>query len=399
MLEVLPKFSLFLSVFPITINNPSMKKTLFAILLISLVFSHCTRIDKSDIPIVKVDAKTDDSLPLSTIVRSIEYIPLETCKEALLGRYGAPRFFKEGILISSDNSLYCFDPKGKYRYKISRVGKGPGEYQQIFSYLIDETQQRIEIMDRNSRKLLIFKLSDGSFIEEKSSILFAQNIDLLNESSYIFYTMGDGSAIPGGSPDWDYKVIITDRTGLTIKRKYFPGVSNLIGQYPFSKTNHSFKVHLPYNDTLYEVRNDTIVPALVVDFAGFALPKGYAKLSMDEQKQYDINTMAYIMNAYESDIYYLFMWGYKNRVRWHLWSKETHKGLNFKWLYDDLDGLNQYISFKKWEDDKLVAMFNSVDITTQQNIQKEKIYQKLIEKGWVPDENSNPIIALYNIGF
>ena len=376
-----------------------MKNTLLALLLISLIFPNCTKIDKNNIPIVKVDAKTEDSLPLSTIAKSIDYIPLETCKEALLGRCGAPRFFKNGILISSDNALYCFDPKGRYRYKISCAGKGPGEYQQISSYLIDEAQERVEIMDQPGRKLLRFRLGDGSFIEEKNPILWAQNMDLLNESSYIFYTWGDGSVISGGSSDWDYKIIITDRSGLTIKRKYFPGECRLYGQYPFIKTSHGYKVHLPYNDTLYEVRNDTIVPALFVDFAGFALPKGYGYLSMDEQKQYDVNTMAYLMNAYESDKYYLFMWGYKNRVRWHLWSKDNHKWLNFKWLYDDLDGFNQYISFKKWEDGKLVAMFNSVDITSYPNIQKEKIYQKLIDKGWVPDENSNPVIALYAIGF
>lgn len=120
---------------------------------------------------------------------------------------------------------------------------------------------------------------------------------------------------------------------------------------------------------------------------------------MDEQGTYDRSTIACLSNIYESEAYYLFMWGYKNKVRWHLWSKDKQKGLNFKWLYDDLDGLNQYISFKKWKDDSLVAMFNSVDITSQKNIQKEKIYQKLIEKGWVPDENSNPIIAIYNISF
>ena len=376
-----------------------MKRILLALLLFPLLFSHCTKTDKKEVAIVKVDAKTDDSLPLSTIARSIDYIPLETRPEALLGTYGGPRFFKKGILISGDNALYCFDPKGKYRYKISRAGKGPGEYQRISAYLVDETRQQIEIMDQRSRKLLKFKLEDGSFIEEKNSILFAQNMDLLNESSYIFYTMGDGSAIPGGSPDWDYKVIITDRTGLTIQRKYFPGECSLYGQYPFIKTEHSYKVHLPFNDTLYEVRNDTIVPALVVDFAGFGLPKGFCYLSMEEQRPYDMSTLAYLGNAYESEEYYLFIWGYKNRVRQHLWSKDKQKGLNFNWLYDDLDGLNQYIIFKRWEGDKLVAMFNSVDLTTQPNIQKEKIYQKLIDKGWVPDENSNPVIAVYTIGF
>ncbi len=73
-----------------------MKKTFLAILLFSLIFSYCTKTDKNNIPIVKVDAKTEDSLPLSTIAKSIDYIPLETCKEALLGSSGAPRFFKKG---------------------------------------------------------------------------------------------------------------------------------------------------------------------------------------------------------------------------------------------------------------------------------------------------------------
>jgi hypothetical protein len=376
-----------------------MKKTALAILLTPLIFLNCTKIDKSDIAIIKVDPNTQDSLPLSTIVKSIDYIPLETCKEALLGRYGSPRFFEKGIVISSSNSLYCFGPQGKFRYKISRAGKGPGEYQEISSYLLDENKQRIVIMDRRSRKLLKFNLDDGSFIDEKSSIQQAQNIELLSESSYIFYTMGYGSAISGGSADWDYQVIITDQDNLTVKRKYFPGDCRYLGLQPFIKTDNSFKVHVPLNDTIYEVMNDTIVPSLVVDFAGFGLPKGFWNLTFEERSPYDLSTMAYLTNAFESKEYFFFEWGYKNRLRMHLWSKDKHQGLNFYYLYNDLDGLNQYISFKKWEDDKLVAMFNSVDIITQENIEKEKIYQKLIDKGWVPDENSNPVIALYKIDF
>jgi len=125
-------------------------------------------------------------MQLSTIVKNIEYIPLETCPDGLLGRYGSPRFFKNGILISGTQALYCFDLQGKFMYKISRIGKGPGEYQRISSYLIDEKRQRIEIMDQRSRKLLRFKLDDGTFIEEKNSILFAQNIELFDDNSIFF---------------------------------------------------------------------------------------------------------------------------------------------------------------------------------------------------------------------
>jgi len=150
---------------------------------------------------------------------------------------------------------------------------------------------------------------------------------------------------------------------------------------------------------LYQVTNDTILPYLFVDFAGFGLPQGYCYMDYDQQRAVDVNTMAYLSNAYESNEYFYFKWGYKNRIRNNLWSKAKQKGIDFYWLYDDLDGLNQYISFSKWEDGKLLAMFNSVDIMTQDDIEKEKIYVKLVEKGWIPDENSNPIIALYEIDY
>lgn len=49
--------------------------------------------------------------------------------------------------------------------------------------------------------------------------------------------------------------------------------------------------------------------------------------------------------------------------------------------------------------DKNEILKITVDPNTQENIEKEKIYQKLLAKGWLPDENSNPIIALYKIDY
>lgn len=134
---------------------------------------------------IVVDTATEDSLPLSLIAKSIEYIPIESHPEALLGRYGSPRFFKDGIIISSNRSLYCFKPDGKYNYKI----------------------------------------------------------------------------------------------------------------------------------------------------------------------------------------------------------------------YDDIDGLEAYIGFRKWYNGKMIATFNSIDILDQENIKEAGVYQKLIKKGWEPDIESNPVIALYDVTY
>lgn len=367
--------------------------------IIVLLFSCNTAEKSSGIIEIQVNPTTSDSIPLSTIIKSIEYIPLENHPDALMGRHGSPRFHQDRIFIASNSSIYCFNMEGKYLYRISRKGKGPGEYRELSSYIINDYHNQLEILCRRSRKILRFDLESGSFIEEINLPTFAVRFELLDANTYVLYTRGTGALLSEGADDLLFQMFLTDRNTGSIVKKFFPGQCVIYNWYPFLKADSKLNVCMAYNDTIYSISKDTVASQYVLDFGKYSIPPDVFHMNYEDQLSFVKSDFISLLTALESQDYFLFNWGYKNRVRWHLWSKKSGRGINFKAVYDDLDGLERYISFKRPYNNKLVATHNSIDILEQDNIKDTKVYQKLIDKGWVPDEESNTVIALYEISF
>lgn len=106
------------------------------------------------------------SLPLSFFAEEMEIIKLDNKDAALVGQAG---------LTISDNYILAhsgypptafklFDRKGTYITNIGSVGEGPGEYKFVYDAQIDELNQRIYLMPRESDKLLVFDMQ-GKVLE------------------------------------------------------------------------------------------------------------------------------------------------------------------------------------------------------------------------------------------
>jgi hypothetical protein len=87
----------------------------------------------------------------------IELIPLETTPESLIEDFDKV-IFHSGVFYILDlkqTTLFLFNDKGEYIDKISRKGKGPGEYVDLYDFNINEFTGNLELLDPWSR-LLIF---------------------------------------------------------------------------------------------------------------------------------------------------------------------------------------------------------------------------------------------------
>ena len=79
-------------------------------------------------------------LKVSDFGKSIRYIPLETTDKGLVGRDPVLKVLKNYIVTESQNSCLLFDKKdGRFVAEIGRVGQGPNEYSDIFSW-VDEKE-------------------------------------------------------------------------------------------------------------------------------------------------------------------------------------------------------------------------------------------------------------------
>ncbi len=113
---------------------------------------------------------------LSEIADSIEYIPLETNEESLVGTPGSGLFYESGLVylleakVGSD-ALKVFNKNGAFVRQISRCGRGPQEYESI-SYLQIESKTGNLLVQSYSNKIVEYS-SEGKFI---------RNVELKNKN-------------------------------------------------------------------------------------------------------------------------------------------------------------------------------------------------------------------------
>jgi len=132
-----------------------------------------------------------DNYPLSTVAESLEYIPIETNGNCLLGE-SIKRIFitNNEIFIFDYHAVYHFTSNGKYVNKIGRIGRGPGECQKPRDMILSTIKQQITLLDYD--KIVTYDY-EGNFINnhtlknKSNSILQSNDDELLVNNMYYLY--------------------------------------------------------------------------------------------------------------------------------------------------------------------------------------------------------------------
>lgn len=142
-----------------------MKKLIFILIITITACRNSSDNQPKDLRIIDVEGGVGKGrvLKLSEIAESIEYIPLETNSEAVIGKIFADRiFYEKGFfyLMEQNRSIIIHDNDGKYFNKINKLGRGPQEYDTTFTVDIDLKTGNISVLASN--KIIEYSL-DGDF--------------------------------------------------------------------------------------------------------------------------------------------------------------------------------------------------------------------------------------------
>jgi hypothetical protein len=277
-----------------------------------------------------------DEIDMSEIFSTIEYIPLETNDEHLIGEMSQILIFKDRIYIADQHqtqSVFCYTKEGKFLYELSRKGQGPGEYITLDNISIDHDKERLLIYAGNI--LLEYDL-DGNYIESHKIDLWGNDFFYIGNNRIAFY--GDYTAntkyeqnqmTPNLFVVENYNVIYTDL--------YFPSKVNFGALLSLSNcisnsNNGTVSLVCTYNDTIYHVTSDTVKRAYYIDFGEMKKNKDFYQLiysptttikSVEEYKmRHDIcniiavsETKDCIFFAYHQSNIYHYVFYYKNTNR------------------------------------------------------------------------------------
>ena len=199
------------------------------ILLLLCLLSGCRRVDNDKsagidvIDVINNIGKYQESF-ISEFVSELEYIPLETSENCLIGAVSCmlvtpTHIFAQiytsvggGVILPGTTRCYAFGRDGRFLREIGSVGQGPGEYQSMTGLFINEKSQLLYIETYLS---LLEYTFDGVF---RRTITKPQN---LNESPIREVIFVRDNLFIGHSPNYrgnePYNFLLFNDFGRVIK--------------------------------------------------------------------------------------------------------------------------------------------------------------------------------------
>jgi len=346
-------------------------------------------------------------LMLGDLVESVEYIPLETKNNCLIGAVSRYDVSKNYILVYcyKSKNVYLFRRTGSFIRQISSLGQGPEEYLGVSDVFIDENKK--ELILCTSGKILFFDLS-GKYLRK------ADNNEM-HRVLWIYYNNQFLSGTPSGIFPrafsvfniWtlDMQPIGSFVQSVRVEHDYENGAIMTVSP-PISKYIYQDKPHVresTLNDTVYVGSNNSLTPKYILNTGRYGI-------TAEEKATFDLDLLeksANVVSVAETGTLILFRYQYKKAVYCAYYNKDNRKleyfdtnedgipnnydgGLDF-WPNKQIN--NEWYCFHDAPDflEKAAKHKSLSPIVSQSSSQK---YKSLIKK---LDPDDNPVLVIAKV--
>lgn len=269
----------------------------------------------------------EEKVKLSSVVRNIEYIVLETTPECLLDKDYKIELTNEYIFIFDYLNLYRFSNTGKFLNKIGRMGRGPGEYLRLGAdFAVDDVKKEVYLLDFFGNKILVHQY-DGTYLREIKLQFSGQFMSLLSNNHLVHHNIGY-TYFSRNEDTYELEILDTQGKGinrlkstLSENRRY-----GMILIFPFFyHFNNKTLYKNPFNDTVYNLTINNYEPYGIVSSGKFARDSRHD----DFQKGgYNTDEKSIIVTGMAESQRYLFISYVRGSGQRLLFDKNTNKSVH-----------------------------------------------------------------------
>ena len=362
---------------------------------------------------IKIDPKNmpEGDLRMSDLIESVEYIPLETTDECLIGD-GVRYDFNDEYIIAGDlhgEAVYLFNRKGKFIRAIGGKGPGPQEFTYIGKLWINSEDQNIMV---SCGKILHFNYK-GDYLYTTSFPMDDRECDryfhgnflrvaesyLLRDSSYYVFNLFDtkGRFVKEAIRSVPIPLIADKKWRIALR------VIPIERSYEYDNAIH---VRETMNDTIYRIDGlNNFIPEYVFNLGKYRLtPEIQGNLPRFRElapncvvPQVIIETSRYLLIQYNYQDWYHYCYFDKAQGKTYAFNSKNgfpndyDGGLDFP--FDFRCQKNQYVSCYVHADE-----FTDPEKRTKQEPHGPqsaiRAFEKLVKK---VDPDDNPIIMIVKL--
>ena len=211
---------------------------------------------------IAVDLKKTQKASIFDYFKHIELIPLETSKNALIGRISKMMIHQNRyyILDYQQKNVQVFDESGKFILKIGKQGRGPGEYSNLDDMMYNPYTDNLDLLDPWGW-IYSYDLK-GNYIKTSnkitdSELLVVHYMIALNEKTYVFYSQFRQP----------FHVIYYDmEENKIIHQEYEEKSGNSFTGNIFYEYLGKWYFYRPFDNATYELGPNSMIKSYIFDF-------------------------------------------------------------------------------------------------------------------------------------
>ena len=289
-----------------------MKRLFFIFLIVFPFLPGCNPGNNETTGILRIDTEQNaESIQESGILKEYDVVALETSEEALIGRTDKIIVTDSLIYIADyrqTKSVFIFDRQGNFQRKISRFGRGPGEYIQIGTIFVDKYDGTLNILNQYPARIFKFAL-DGSGNPQTIELENVTLNDIVPQKDfYVGYTTVSSKGFNN--------IIIFDREGRIMDRQVeFPkgwDSYGFGGVDVFSEYDDRLRFKPIYKNEVYALNGNLFGSELRIDFGTYNWPD-----DIHTSEDYDNSEEEFIRidDYQETNGYWLFHFTFQGQTR------------------------------------------------------------------------------------
>lgn len=335
---------------------------------------------------------------LSSLIKNIKVIPLQTDKESLLAKISKIDFDDTHYFIqnSQDKLVYVFDSIGNFNYRIGNKGVGPGEILFPECFALNKKKKELWLIN-NASEFYKYDYS-GKFKNKTAFKIFCNDFFIQNDSTIYFHTSKRKNFSNNGKNIlcWNLWIKDNDNTECFFPYSYDVHPSGSLSfetRTPFSVYNDSVTYHYIFTDTIYSIIENKVSPKYIVDFGNKKSSLNFSTTPGEKVSDYikaNSKDAFFVQNVLECSDFLMFNYVMSQERYKVLYSKKSNK-LVEGILINDITGSNieficiinnkfiGYIEPEKFKESEKTNLFISPN--------QKKLLLNL-------DEESNPILVV-----
>lgn len=340
----------------------------------------------------------------STLVDSIEYIPLETTNEGLIGRIKAIHEWNGRFYIWDEqlDAICIFNKQGSFLKKLAAKGRGPKEYIAIRSFYQNPENGDLYIYCDRSRSILQYD-AEGIFIDRIPCKFITRDFVLLGKDSLVLYggKMPNQEVFSKTFPE-QWRLILL-KEGNIIKKDFFGEYKDVLlndvgKSRNFSYFSDSTLLMETIGNDIYRLCPDgEILPRFTIDFGKYNYPLTF-DLSKDESLEI-INSLreggnkwCKLTDIWETEMNLLIEYSFQGYMFNAIYSKETRKIYNIGPIWaNDIDRVPMPVVYASGRDYFLGGLEAHVILYAVEDLNKPSDRVKQIAKNLT--EMDNPVLV------